>query len=288
MLEGVRSILESPILDERKWAKVPSIPAHAVLLDLEDSVPSDRKDEARAKVSQYLGRSDFFGTKLPIPRPNGLDTPWGRDDVRALAARGVTLLAYPKARTADEILELQRLLREGGADPGIVVIVETARAVVELESIARVPGVVGLILGPSDLSVDAGFSLFDEGGRLSDAYHYPRSKLVLVGAAYEMPVFDTVFVPELRDAAQVEAAVTRARRLGFAGMATFYPPHVETINRVFTPSDAEAAAARATVAAYEEALARGAAAVQVAGRAVIVQDYKRALRVLASVRAREP
>jgi citrate lyase beta subunit len=279
-LDGVISILESPILDDRKWAKVPSIPTHAVLLDLEDSVPPDRKEEARARVCEYLGRPEYFAGKRPIPRPNGLDTPWGRDDVRALAARGVKLLAYPKVRTADEIVELRRLLHEGGADPGIVVIVETARAVIELEAIARVEGVVGLLLGPSDLSVDAGWSLFADGAFFSDAYHYPKSKMVLVGAAYDIPAYDTVFVPDLRDDAQVRRAATHARRFGFAGMATFYPPHVDTIHRVFTPSESEITAARETVAAYERALAQGAAAVQVSGRALIIQDYKRARRVL--------
>jgi citrate lyase beta subunit len=278
---GISSILESPILDERKWAKVPSIPSGAVLLDLEDSVPPDRKIEARAKVCEYLGRPEYFGNRLAIPRPNGLDTPWGHDDVRALAARNVSLLAYPKVRTADELVELRRLLHAGGADPGIIVIVETARAVIELERIAQVEGVVGLLLGPSDLSVDAGCSLFVDGKLFADAYAYPKSKLVLVGAAYDLPVWDTVFVPDLKNTDQVRAAAVHAKRLGFSGMATFYPPHVEIVNQVFSPSEEEIAAARAIATTYERALAGGAAAIQVDGRALIVQDYKRAQRVLA-------
>jgi citrate lyase beta subunit len=280
-LDGVVSILETPILDERKWSKVPSIPAHAVLLDLEDSVPPERKAEARAKVCACLDEGSFFPGKVPIPRSNGLGTPWGLDDVRALAARGVSLLAYPKARTADELVELRRRLHDGGADPGIVVIVETARAVIELESIARVDGVVGFVLGPSDLSVDAGWSLFADGRVSAEAYAYPKSKLVLVGAAYDIPVYDTVFVPDLRDESQVRACAAHARALGFAGMATFYPPHVAVVNDAFTPSREEVEAARKIVALYEEALARGAAAVQEGGKALIVQDYKRAQRVLA-------
>jgi citrate lyase beta subunit len=279
-LDGVVSILESPILDDRKWAKVPSIPTHAVLLDLEDSVPADRKAEARSRVCEYLGRPDYFGTKLAIPRPNGLPTPWGRDDVRALAASGASLLAYPKVQSADELIELRRLLYEGGANPGIVVIVETARAVLELESIARVEGVVALLLGPSDLSVDAGFSLLVDGRVFQEAYAYPKSKLALVGAAYGLPVYDTVFVPDLRDASQVRAAAVHARNFGFAGMATFYPPHVDIVNEVFTPSEKEIVAAREVVALYEKTLAAGAAAAKVDGRAVIIQDYKRARRVL--------
>lgn len=283
-LAAVRSILESPLLDDHKWAKVPSIAADAVLLDLEDSVAVDRKEEARARACDYLVRPEFFAGKLAIPRPNGLDTPWGREDVQALAARGVSLLAYPKAQGAEELVELRRLLRAGGADPGIVVIVETARAVLELEAIARVEGVVGFILGPSDLSVDAGWSLFADGALFADAYHYPKSKLALVGAAYEIPVYDTVFVSDLRDAGQVRKAATHARRFGFAGMATFYPPHVDVINDVFTPSDEELRDARETVALYERALEQGAAAIERSGRALIIQDYKRARRLLERAR----
>lgn len=276
-LAGVRTILETPILDEHKWAKVPQLPTDAVLLDLEDSVPPDRKTEARAKVLDYLDRPGFFGGRVPIPRVNALDTPWGRDDLAALAGRGVRLLAYPKLRSAGELTEVRSLL---GPDTGIVVIVETARAVLELAEIARVPGVAGFILGPSDLAVDAGWSLFADGALFADAYHYPRSKLVLTGAAYDLPVYDMAFVPELRDLDQVRAAARQSRRMGFTGMATFYPPHLPVIAAEFTPSDDERAAASRVVAAYEEALARGAAAVQVDGRALIVQDYKQALRTL--------
>ncbi|MGH3320958.1 MAG: HpcH/HpaI aldolase/citrate lyase family protein [Streptosporangiaceae bacterium] len=275
-LTGVRGILESPILDERKWAKVPSIPADAVLLDLEDSVPPERKEEARARVLSYLDRPDFFGGRLPVPRPNPLDTPWGPDDLRALAGRGTRLLAYPKVRSATELREVRALA--GGAE--VVVIIETARAVLELETIAREPGVAGLILGPSDLAVDAGWTLFADGRLFADAYHYPKSKLALAGAAYGLPVYDTVFVPDLKDLGQVRTAALHARRLGFAGMTTFYPPHVDVINEVFSPSEEEVTAAREIVSAYERTRAGGSAALRVGGRAVIVQDYKRALRVL--------
>lgn len=283
-LTGVRSILETPILDEHKWAKVPSIPTDAVLLDLEDSVAPERKEQARARVLACLDDPTQLGTHLGLPRANALDTPWGHDDLQALAEHGAPLIAYPKLRTADEFAEVQSIVQAYDRDPGIVVIIETAQAVLELETIAQAPGVAGLILGPSDLATDAGWTLFTEDGLFSDAYHYPKSKLSLVGAAYNLPVYDTVFVPDLRDSHQVQAAADHARCLGFTGMSTFYPPHVDIINDVFTPSAEEVAAARATVDAYEDALTRGSAAVQVDGRAVIVQDYKQALRVLEQAR----
>jgi citrate lyase subunit beta/citryl-CoA lyase len=83
-----------------------------------------------------------------------------------------------------------------------------------------------------------------------------------------------VMLPDVRDAARVRA-------LGVSGMATFYPPHLEAIHAAFTPAEGAVARAREVVAAYEEALARGAAAVTGDGGTLIVQDYERARRVLA-------
>jgi citrate lyase beta subunit len=104
--------------------------------------------------------------------------------------------------------------------------------------------------------------------------------LVLTGAAFEVPVFDFLLTPQLRDQDQVASAADHARRMGFDGMATFYPPHVEVINAAFTPTAEAVVQAEEVVASYEAALSAGHAAAQVDGRALIVQDYKRALRTL--------
>jgi citrate lyase beta subunit len=275
-LSGVRSILETPILDDRKWSKMKSVPCDAVLLDLEDSVAPQRKLEARRRVLDELRSPDRLGRRIGLPRVNALDTEWGSDDLRALAEAGVALLIYPKVSTVQELAEVRRL--SGGAE--VIVIVETARAVLNLEAIAQA-GVAGFINGPADLANDVGWQMFTDGALNASAYGYLASKLVLVQAAYRTPVFDTVFVEDLRDSAEVAAAVDRSRRMGFAGMATFYPPHVQVINEAFSPSEAEVQAARRTVEAYEGALAKGDAAIRIGGEAVIVQYYKNALGVLA-------
>lgn len=251
-----------------------------MLLDLEDSVPAERKDEARAKVLEFLDRPDYFGPRLPIPRSNPLNTPWGETDLRELARAGIPLLAYPKCVSAEELGQVRQILAAEGAEPALVVIIETAKAVLALERLAAAPGVAGLILGPNDLAIDAGWSLFAEGELFTPAYHYPKAKLALASAAYGLPTYDTAFVPRLGDLEAVREAMVHDRRLGFTGSTTFYPPHLEVINDVFTPSPEERAAAEAVVATYEQALATGSAAVQQNGEALIVQDYKRALRTL--------
>ncbi|MDB5511934.1 MAG: malyl-CoA thiolesterase [Enterovirga sp.] len=275
-LAGVRSILETPILDARKWAKMKSVDCDAVLLDLEDSVSPARKLEARERVLKELQQPEALGRRLGLPRVNALDTEWGGDDLRALAEAGVRLLIYPKLSTVEELAEVRR--RSNGAE--VIVIVETAQAVLNLEAIARA-GVAGFINGPADLANDVGWDMFIDGALNASAYGYLASKLVLVQAAFATPVYDTVFVEDLRDQAQVNTAVQRSRSMGFAGAATFYPPHVSVINEAFSPSADQVSRAMRTVEAYEDALAKGDAAVRIGGEAVIVQYYKKAQGVLA-------
>ena len=279
-LASVRSILEAPILDEHKWNKVPAMPVDAVLLDLEDSVQPNRKAEARQAVVEQIARADELGTKILIPRCNGLDTPYGEDDLIALGKAGAALVAYPKVGTTAELTEARRIIGSTGADPMFVPIIESARAVLELESIAAFPGVAGMLLGPFDLAVDAGIEPFDGDDLFAGAYHYAKSKMVLSGAAFGVPTYDLALTPELKNLDQVRAAAEYAQRMGFTGMVTFYPPHVPIINEIFRPSAEQVAGAREVVELYEKTLAAGGAAAQLNGKAIIVQDYKTALRTL--------
>jgi len=284
---SLRSVLETPILDRHKWAKVSGLPADAVLLDIEDSVPPQLKLEARERVVDELRNPGRLGSKLALPRVNSLETEWGHGDLEAVARAGASAIVYPKLRSAQELTEAKRILASEGAEPDLLVVVETARALIELESIARVDGLRGFLFGPSDLAVDAGISLFGDDGLNRDAYHYPKSKLVLTAAAYGLAAIDIVFVPDIRDLERVRRELAICRRLGFTGCATFYPPHLDAINETFSPSSEELDQARSVVEAYEHAVKAGAAAVKIEGRALIVQDYKRALAVLEKERARD-
>lgn len=286
-LAGVRSILETPILDAHKWSKVHDMAVDAVLLDLEDSVPPHRKDEARTRVVQCIDDSSELGGSLGLPRVNPLDSQWGYEDLCALAEHGAKTIVYPKVHTVEELLQVREILLDHGSDAGIIAIIETAQAVLELEGIAKEKCTAGFLFGPSDLAEDVGWALFSGSGLFADAYHYPKSKLALAAAAYDIPVYDTVFVPDLRNVDQVRRAVESAHAFGFAGMTTFYPPHLEVIRATFTPSAKAIEDARAIVKAYEGALAKGSGALQVDGRAIIVQDYKRALRLLGGAAAVE-
>jgi hypothetical protein len=121
---SVRCLFESPILDERKWGKIPAIEADAFILDLEDAVPRDGKLAARAKVVEYLHRPEYFGGALTVPRPNPLDTPWGHDDVLAPVVFVEHRLLYGKKGTRpppDHLVPLGKAaIRRRGTDVTVV------------------------------------------------------------------------------------------------------------------------------------------------------------------------
>src|SRR4051794_14327231 len=114
--KNVRCLFESPILDERKWGKIPSIAADAFILDLEDSVPLDRKEEARAKVVEYIGRREYFNGAITVPRSNHLDTPWGHDDLVAFARAGASVVMYPMTESVADVERALEVLSSNGCE----------------------------------------------------------------------------------------------------------------------------------------------------------------------------
>lgn len=275
----VRSLMETPILDEKKWSKLPSIPADAFLIDLEDSVVPQNKELARKRAVQYLNNNDFFAGKLVIARPNNISTAWGRDDIIALAEAGVKLMAYPKARSCEEILEVQELLAKYGAHPHLFPIIETAGAVLDIKEIAKLDAVAGLFTGIGDLSVDAGVPFYDSNGNISETLNSARNLVALASAAFGKSSTDTVYTKDIRDRDQVRAAIRAGRGKGFTSLVTFYPPHVELINEYIRPSSDELAEAAEIVSRYEEAQSAGNPAVLLEnGRTVLLLDYMRAKR----------
>jgi citrate lyase beta subunit len=277
---GIRSIIETPLLDERKWAKIPGIPADAIFIDLEDSLPPARKDEGRRRAVEVLADPGYFGGRITISRPNDLHSPWGADDIQALGEAGVTCVALPKLRSADEVLAAQQLFRSAGADPDIFAIVETAQASLEVLSIAQVDKVVALMFGAGDLSVDSGIPLLGPDGELNPAMLTPKVSTVLAGAAFGRLTTDIAFLPDIRDLTETRRRYGQSRQLGFTAGVTFYPPHVEIINEIFGPSPADVADADLVISEYEGALAAGNPAVQLdGGRVLLVHDYEKALAV---------
>jgi citrate lyase beta subunit len=278
---AVRSIIETPILDEHKWAKLAGIPADMAFIDLEDSVPPEGKPEARERVAKAL-HGDDLGGKLALGRPNHLSTEWGRDDVIAFAEAGVDCLAYPKIDDPEDLQELIDLLDEHGSHPAIYAIIETSGSLMWIRELAAMPGVVALMSGPGDLSVDIGMPLYEEDGTLNQGFLFTKMQTVVAGTAFDLATVDIAYSRDLRDLVEVRRRIQQSHRLGFTTMSTFYPPHVDLINAVFKPGAEEVRSASEIVERYEQALLEGAPAVLTeAGESILVHDYEKAKSMLA-------
>lgn len=279
---SVRCLFESPILDERKWSKIPSIPADAFILDLEDAVPAGGKLEARGKVVEYLTKPEYFAGRLTVARPNPLDTPWGRDDVIALAEAKAPTVMIAKVGSTDDIDEVLEIFAEHGHRPNVVSSIESAAGVIEVDSIFRHPAVVASAFGPGDLHVDMGMSLYEPDGSMNRGFLYAQMRTVTAGVAYGVPVLGIAYSQNLKDLDDMKLRIEADRRLGFSGSCAFYPPHVDLINEVFTPSAEQIAEAEEIIALFEAAAASGAPAVQRAnGEAILTHQYQLAQKTMA-------
>jgi len=276
-----RTIFEVPTMDDYKWAKIPSIDADVFFADMEDTVAPALKERAREKVIDAVRDPAHFEGREFVCRPNSLATPWGREDLEALAEAGAPFVLYPKARSADELHELNAIFARAGHSPEIMVLVETPQAIMRLEEILSCDNVSSLMFGPGDLSVELGIGFLDEEEPFRDGLLYARSKCVLVGRMLGVEVIEGAVVRDVRNLEAVHRSAVYARRLGFTGMASFYPAQVPIINEVMSPSAEEIEWARTVVDAYDQGRGDGHGAVSVGGRAVTVHERQVAERVLA-------
>lgn len=284
---AMKSILEVPAFNEKYLANIPRSPADAVMLDLEDSVPPSEKPRARERVVTALADRGFFDGKTVIVRVNSLGTPWGADDLDALASHGEGIvISYPRAETGSELREVVSRARARGADIGLYVMVQTVKAVHRLSDILSGDGLVGVHFGYTGFASELGCRLFNEAGDdLHEAMSHARSAIAITAAANGLFATGGSKVPDFRDLGKVEHFVRSWAAFGYTGAIALAPSHVETINRVFRPTDLEIADAKAACAAFEAALAHGEGRAVVGDKIITMPDYQRAQQIVSRASA---
>ena len=274
-----RSVLFVPASNPRAMDKARGLDCDAVILDLEDSVAPEAKDAARGAMTGAVERG--FGGREVIVRCNGLDTPWGAADLRAAAGAGADGALAPKIRNAAEVAEVDRLFAPAREGAGLWAMIETAAAVLDLSEIAsarHATRLAGLVLGPNDLSTELR-SRLEPGRRPLQPI---LIQIVAAARAHGLVALDGAF-NDLEDAAGFEAECRQGVEFGFDGKTLVHPNQIETSNRLFSPSEAEVAWARAVVQAFSAPEAQGKGAIRLEGRMVERLHLKDAERVLALV-----
>jgi citrate lyase subunit beta/citryl-CoA lyase len=238
-----------------------------VIVDLEDAVAEDRKDEARRLVAERLRAPRKNGAQLV--RINGLDTPHARADLEAIEGLALDGVVVPKA----EPQPVQALPPSG---PPVVALIETAAGLRRAYETASRPRVAKLMLGVVDLTAELGATPGPDGLELLHA----RSALVVdaVAAGLGGPIDGPCTAIGDEDALRAETQ--HAKALGFTAKACIHPAQLATVHAVLAPSDEELAWARRVV----DAAATGRGAVQVDGQMVDAPVVARARRLLDQAR----
>ncbi|MGB8930324.1 MAG: CoA ester lyase [Anaeromyxobacteraceae bacterium] len=281
-----RSVLYMPGSNGRALEKARALPADALIFDLEDATAPGAKEEARALVVSELKKGGY-APRETIVRVNGLDTPWGKDDLRAAASSGADAILLPKVETAAGVREAERVLLVAGAPPTLALwcMIETPRGVLAAGEIAGAsPRLACLVMGTSDLVKDLR-------ARHTASRHEVSVALgvtVLAARAHGLAALDGVHL-DLEDAEGFEAACQHGLELGFDGKTLIHPKTIDAANRIFAPAPEDVERARRIMAAHAGALAEKKGVVVVDGRlveALHVEEAKRTVALAEAIAAR--
>lgn len=217
--------------------------ADVVVLDLEDAVAPERKEQTRHLVARAAAE---LGDRAVV-RVNAVGTPWHEADVVAMRAAGVGTLMLPKVSAAADLDAL--------ATFQVVALCETAAGIVHSAEIAAAPQCVALFWGGEDLIADlGGRTSRDEFGRYRAVVEHARSTALLAARAAGKPAIDAV-EPEIGAVERLAADAREAAGAGFAAKACIHPDQVEVVRTAFAASPEQLTWARDVLAA--EAGARG-------------------------------
>ena len=274
-----RSALYMPGSNPRALEKARELPADVLILDLEDAVAPERKAEARAQVITAIAAGGY-GERELLVRCNALDTPWGADDLRAMAQAGAHGLVLSKVNSAGDVQAAARILDEAGApgEPALWIMAETARCILDIDAVAGAHRRLrGILMGTSDLARECRIRHTpDRAGFIPTL-----SLCVLAARAHGLEILDGVHL-DLDDDEGLARQCGQGRDLGFDGKTLIHPKQLAAANAAFAPSPEALARARKIIDAWQQASAAGKAVVVVDGRLVEnlhVQEAERDLEL---------
>jgi citrate lyase subunit beta/citryl-CoA lyase len=272
-----RSVLYMPAANERALEKAKTIPADALILDLEDAVAPDAKEAARVNAVAAAGSGEYGNREITI-RCNGLDTPWGTDDIAAAATSGAAAVVVPKVDSSAYLDEVSSRLDAAGAPAEMTIwaMVETPTAIIEIRSIAGFDRVNVLVMGTNDLVKELRCAMAP--GR---APLVPHLATAVLGAREAGKVILDGVYNDVRDPDGFLVEAQQGAALGFDGKTLVHPSQVEPTNEVWAPSADEVDHSRRVIEAFEAAEAEGRGVITVDGRMIENLHVDNARRVLA-------
>ncbi len=253
-----RSVLYIPGSKPRALEKARGLPVDAIIFDLEDAVPIEEKENARATLAEALAQGGY-GARIKIVRINGLDTAWGRADAEAAAHMGCDAILLPKVSSPADLDALAAITK----DVPLWAMMETPRGMLNAAEIAAHPKLQGMVMGTNDLAKE-----------MQTRFRADRLPLMsglglcLLAAKAEGKIIVDGVYNAFKDDAGLAAECEQGRDMGFDGKTLIHPAQVEVTNQAFAPSEAEVDLAQRQIAAFEAAEASGQGVAVVDGKIV--------------------
>jgi len=277
--------LAVPGSSEKMLAKAAASAADHVFLDLEDAVAPNAKEAARGTIIHALKTLDW-GRKTRCVRINDLGTKHAyRDIIDVVEGAGEYLdtIMVPKVLCAADVHFVATLLHQIELriglkrQIGIEVLIEEVEGMANVEAIAKAsPRMEAIILGMGDYSASQGMdpaAFAANSGYPGDIWHYARNRLVIAARIAGIDPVDGPYA-DFKNPDGYREECRRAAILGCVGKWAIHPAQIDVALDVFTPSRASVEAARAMIAAYREAEAKGFGAVNVNGTMVDVASVR--------------
>jgi citrate lyase subunit beta / citryl-CoA lyase len=269
-----RSVLYLPASNARAVEKARALSCDTVILDLEDAVAPDAKAEARRAAAAAV-QAGGFGARELVVRVNGLDTPWGADDLAAIAAVGPDAILTPKISSAAGLAAVRAA---AGPHPPLWAMIETCAAMFALPEIAEASARLGAnvwVMGTNDLAKEMRCTPGVDRAPLLTSL----SLSVMAARARGITILDGVF-NDIADPDGLTRQCAQGAAWGFDGKTLIHPGQIDAANGAFTPEAGAVAWARTVVAAFDDPETRDKGVLKVEGRMVERLHLEEARRLI--------
>ena len=281
-----RSCLYMPGANARALEKARSLAADMLILDLEDAVAPEAKQQARDTVLAAV-KERAYGAREVVIRINGLATEWGQQDLALAVSAAPDGVLAPKVTSATDVQALDRVMTELGAPPDLAlwVMIEMPLAILNLRELAATAAdtrLTGLIMGCNDLAKELNAVATPDRA----AFQVALSLAVSAARAYGLVAIDGVY-NDIRDEAGLLAECEQGRTYGFDGKTLIHPAQLATANKVFSPTEEALSQAQAVIEAFAQPENQGRGVIKVKGRMTELLHLEQAERLVAMQEAIE-
>lgn len=243
-----RSYLYAPASKPELVEKAFNSQADCIVIDLEDAVHHDKKDEARRFVVDFLSKP---ASKPFLVRINDLNGPWGVTDLESISSPNLFGIRIPKTASVDTVKKASKILDAKKSNAQIHLLIESALGVVKAFELSSCdPKVAAISLGEADL-------LSDLRATNDEALAFSRLSILLAARAAGIKQPSQSVYANTKDLKGLEESTIKAKATGFFGRSIIHPSHIEIVNTIYTPTKEEAEQAEELLGVYEQMQATG-------------------------------